>query len=87
VGRRSPKTANVAALPSVGLEDELDHAYAETSSGRREAALDHISKGGNAMITLASTSKPQKVKITPAISYELDALLIDSKTKLGASAL
>ena len=32
------------ALPSVGLEDELDRACAETSSGNREAALDHISK-------------------------------------------
>lgn len=40
----SPKAANGAALPSVGLEDELDRAYAETSPGNREAALDHISK-------------------------------------------
>jgi len=42
--RPSPKAANEAALPSVGLEDELDRAYAETSAGGREAALDHISK-------------------------------------------
>jgi hypothetical protein len=42
--RPSPRAANVAALPSVGLEDELDRAYAETSPGSREAALDHISK-------------------------------------------
>lgn len=33
-----------AALPSIGLEDELDRACAETSPGSREAALDHISK-------------------------------------------
>jgi hypothetical protein len=44
VVRPSPKAANIAALPSVGLEDELDRAYAETSPGSREAALDHISK-------------------------------------------
>jgi len=39
-----PKVTDVASLPSVGLEDEIDHAYAEASAGSREAALDHISR-------------------------------------------
>lgn len=40
----SPEIANCPALPSVGLEDEIDRAYAATSPGSREAALDRISK-------------------------------------------
>ena len=40
----APEVANPAALPSVGLEDELDRACAETSPGKREAAMQRISK-------------------------------------------
>jgi hypothetical protein len=39
-----PKVAEVAALPSLGLEDKLDRACAEASPGKREAALQYISK-------------------------------------------
>ena len=35
------------------------------------------------MVTPTSGSKPPKVKITPALVRDLDALLIDSKTKMG----
>lgn len=42
--RPSTKAANGPALPSVGLEDELDHACVEASPGNREAAFDHIAK-------------------------------------------
>jgi len=43
-GNPSKTKQQFAALPSAGLEDELDRACAETSPGNREAALDHISK-------------------------------------------
>jgi len=39
-----PKLGEVAPLPSLGLEEELDRACAEASPGKREAALQHIRK-------------------------------------------
>ena len=39
-----PKGADVAPLPSVGLEDVLDRACDEANPGRREAAIERISK-------------------------------------------
>jgi hypothetical protein len=73
----------VASLPSVGLEDELDRACTETSLGKREAAQKYISKA------ILSSDIPRALAhlaTRPGMSGVESPLFSDLAAKWGESA-